>query len=132
MSRTLDELHILTDSRTDTASDDTTGVEAGPVLRSMQEYKCVLNVSALDVADTDETYTFKVQVSTDDATYADAGNVVALDQNSVAGRYEILLSGGLVELADATSIYARINLVVAGTTPSITWAAHLEPADVAV
>ena len=76
----------------------------------------VVQATAVDVADGNETYTFTVQESTDNVSFtaASAGvSVPAVGAHAVRCRI--------------TKRYVRLALTVAGTTPSITFKAWLNP-----
>ena len=75
-----------------------------------------LNVTALDQANQDETYTLALEESADGLTYVPTGLSVSVQS---AGTYHLV--GGL------TQRYARIYGTLAGTTPSITASAWLNP-----
>lgn len=88
-------------------------------------YDIVIVVSALDTGDADETYTFDVEVQADGG-----GNAVAAGQLAVVGlgQYVIKLDAGTLELLSADREQLALNLTVAGTTPSIEFAAWVAPA----
>jgi len=96
----------------------------------------VIDVSALDIASTDEFYTIILQGSPDSG-FGTAGNIVELcaihigakgprlsdaDKDSTTGRYILRFQN---ELNGATYRYLRLYTVVAGTTPTITYEAHV-------
>jgi hypothetical protein len=76
----------------------------------------VVQATAVDIADGNETYTFTVQESSDNVTFtaASAGvSVGAVGTHAVRCR--------------VTKRYVRLALAVSGTTPSITFKAWLNP-----
>ena len=77
----------------------------------------VADVSALDTTDGDETYAFTVQESADGGvTWTDAGPAVTV---TAAGAVSVpcFISGSNL----------RLSLNVGGTTPSVTYTAHMVP-----
>lgn len=81
-----------------------------------QPAAAVVQVSALDTADTDETYTAVVEESADNSTFTPAGPEIA-----------ITATGALSVPGFISKRYVRLKLTLAGTTPSITYKAHLVP-----
>ena len=76
----------------------------------------VVQVTVLDLADGNETYSFVLQESSDNVTFTAAGaSISATAVGAVAVR-------GWV-----TKRYARLALTVSGTTPSITFKAWINP-----
>jgi hypothetical protein len=102
-----------------------------PVEQARIDAVAVVNVTALDISSTDETYTLMVVVSNDPSMLT--GNVQAgglqlgkgtaatmrspNSADSVVGTYEIMFS---TNVAGSLYQYAAVYLTVAGTTPSIT------------
>lgn len=96
----------------------------------------VIDISAIDHTNDDETYELIVQGSTS-ATFADTiVNLASLNTNAAgagvggadvepaSGRYVL----GVSNLFNSTLYrYLRINAVVGGTTPSVTYKAWLAP-----
>lgn len=82
----------------------------------------VVNVTACDRANSDETYTFVLQESADDVTYADAGPPVAVDVAAAAATLGVISVPGFI-----SKRYRRLKLTPTGTTPSITYEAHFNP-----
>ena len=79
--------------------------------------KGVVPVAAVDTTDTDETYSLKLEESSDNATFSAITPAVAV---TAAGLYEA--KGFLSQR------YVRLVMTAAGTTPSITYgAAYLDP-----
>lgn len=70
-------------------------------------------VSAADFTSTDETYTFKLQHSTDNSTFTDCGAAISVVAGTVGG--SILIHGTILNR------YVRYALTAGGTTPSITY-----------
>ena len=89
----------------------------------------VVDVTAIDVSSTNETYDIIVQLS-NSATFASGvvnrialklGTTVAgSSANDVVGRYELPFDN---EFAEATYRYVRLYTLVGGTTPSINYKA---------
>lgn len=79
-------------------------------------FAAVIDVTAIDFTSSDETYAFHLEESDDDATYVDAGVPVDVDEVGVH------VAKGIV-----TKRYVRLVLDVDGSTPSITYSAHLNP-----
>lgn len=76
----------------------------------------VVEVTAMDLASTNETYAFTLEESDDDETFTACGPKVSL---TAVGTYSI---PGFV-----SKRYARLALDVAGDTPSITYKSWLAP-----
>lgn len=113
---------VLQASVTKAASFDSAGLDMGegysPDLLG-QPVAGIVEVTAIDLAQADETYTFKLQESSDNGVldaFADVGVAVACTGTGI-----IMCKGFL------TKRYARLVLTAAGTTPSITYAAWLRP-----
>jgi hypothetical protein len=100
-----------------------------PVQQARIEMVAVLDVTAIDISSTNETYKFLVNVSNDPAF--GAGNVVnagAIElgylastdvvngASSVTGRYEVMFTNNI---AGSIYEYAQVYLIAGGTTPSI-------------
>jgi hypothetical protein len=77
---------------------------------SGQPTAAVVNVTAIDRADTNETYTFKVQESADNSSWADITVTVS---RTATGAFAIPFF--------LTNRYARVVLTAGGTTPSVTY-----------
>lgn len=90
-----------------------------------ESYALVIAVSALDLADADETYVFDVEVQA-----AGGGNAVTAVTFPVvaAGKSVITLDADTLEKLSADREELALNLTVGGTTPSITFAAWIAPA----
>jgi hypothetical protein len=109
---------LLTDTTTKTTAFNTPAVDLGAGFNPGglgRPAAAVVQVSAMDVADGNETYTFTLQESSDNVSFTNAGASVAATPGAVAVR------GWL------TKRYARLALVVGGTTPSITFKSYLNP-----
>jgi hypothetical protein len=76
----------------------------------------VVNVTAADTSDGNETYSFVLQESTDNAAWAACGAALAVTTTGV-----VAVKGRV------KSRYVRLALTVGGTTPSITFKAWLNP-----
>ncbi len=81
-----------------------------------QPVAAVAQVSALDLANADETYSFVLEESDDNATFTAAGPIISVTQ-----------TGTLSVPGFLSKRYTRLKLDVGGTTPSITYIAHLVP-----
>jgi hypothetical protein len=73
-------------------------------------------VTALDLADANETYSFTLQESADNSTYTAAGAAAA-----------VTATGAAVVKGRVKQRYVRLALTTGGTTPSITFKAWLNP-----
>ncbi len=100
------------------------------------EGRLVVDVSAMDIASTDEFYGIILQGSPD-SDFGTAGNIVELcqisigakgprlsdaDKDDTVGRYVIPVHN---QWNGVTFRYLRLYTKVAGTTPTITYEAHL-------
>ena len=85
----------------------------------------VIQVSALDVDDADETYDIDIEMSTDDATWVKVGCVSDAELKAAAlpGAGRILKP--VHNQGSEMYRYVRLNVTIAGTTPSVTLTAHL-------
>lgn len=91
-----------------------------------EQLAIVVDVTAVDPADADETYTFHVQTDSV-ADFSDSPiNSFSIAADRV-GTYVILLDVDTLRLLDADGAFVRLNLVIAGTTPSITYSAWVHP-----
>jgi len=79
-----------------------------------QQACAVVSITALDTTDTNETYAFVLQESHDGSTWANAGPIITVTATGIAS-----IPGWLARR------YARLNLDVGGTTPSITYESWL-------
>ena len=82
----------------------------------------VIDVTAADRANSDETYNFKLQESADNVTFTDIGANVALPVAGAVATLDTLVPKGFL-----TKRYVRLASTLAGTTPSITFKAYLKP-----
>jgi len=113
-----DAQFLLTDTTTKTAAFNTNAVDLGAGFNPGglgRPAAAVVSVTAMDVADGNESYTFTLQESSDNVSFSAAGASVAANPGAVAVR------GWL------TKRYARLALTVSGTTPSITFKSYLNP-----
>jgi hypothetical protein len=85
---------------------------------------CVL-VSALDVANADETYDIDIEVSTDNATWVKAGCISDVELKAVAASGAGRLYKPFHNQGSEMYKYVRLNGALAGTTPSMTITAFL-------
>jgi len=76
----------------------------------------VVDVSAIDTADGDETYSFKLEESADNNAWTDASAAKAATAVGV-----------LTFPATLTKRYQRLTVTIAGTTPSVTYAGWINP-----
>ena len=76
----------------------------------------VVQVTALDTADGNETYSLVLQDSADNVTFAAVGAAAA-----------VTATGAVAVKGRVTRRYVRLALTVGGTTPSITFKAWLNP-----
>jgi hypothetical protein len=81
-----------------------------------QAFGAVVNIAAADRTTADETYTFTLQESSDNAAWNDATPGVT---RTAIGAFAL---HGFV-----SKRFVRLKLVVGGTTPSVTYTAHLVP-----
>jgi hypothetical protein len=118
-----DSLLVLQASTTKTADFQSTAVTA-PTIDNDYMGKAIINVTACDDADADETYLMYLE-DYDGTTYRKVGCVEI--PAGVTGIYEIAYSGAsAAKHAVAADIEGvRVNLDVSGTTPSITFEAFL-------
>ena len=110
---------LIQDTTTKTAAFNTPGLDLGagflPGGLGLAA-GVVLQVTAVDLADGNETYAFTVQESTDNVTFTAASaavNVTAVGTTPLRTRI--------------TKRYVRVSLAITGTTPSITFKAWLNP-----
>lgn len=76
----------------------------------------VVQVTALDTSSGDESYKFTLQQSADNVTFA----AIGADTSAAA-------TGVLIVKGHVTQRFVRAALVIAGTTPTITFKAWLNP-----
>ena len=109
---------LMQDTTTKTASYTTPGLDLGSGFAPGGlglPVAAVVHVTAADVADGNEVYTFVLQESGDNVTFANAGASTPVSPGAAAVK-------GWV-----TKRYVRLSLSVSGTTPSITFKAWLNP-----
>ena len=110
---------LIQDTTTKTATFNTPGLDLGagflPGGLGLAA-GVVLQVTAVDLADGNETYAFTVQESTDNATFTAAS--AATNVNAV---------GATPLRTRITKRYVRVALTITGTTPSIAFKAWLNP-----
>jgi hypothetical protein len=110
---------LLQDTTTKTANFNTPALDFGAGFSPGGLGKPVAGVvqtTALDTVDGNETYSFVLQESSDNVTFAAAGASIAVTAVGTAA-----VRGWL------TKRYARLALTISGTTPSITFKAWLNP-----
>jgi hypothetical protein len=110
---------LMQDTTTKTANFNTTGLDLGSGFAPGglgKPVAAVVNVSALDASSGDETYSLTLEESSDNASFAAAGAAQA-----------VTAVGAVAVRGWLTKRYARIALVVGGTTPSVTFKAWLNP-----
>ncbi len=128
-SFTYDADHLLKASGAVTATGASSILNLGD---ARCDARVIVDVSAIDITTGDEAYELRVQVS-DSASFASGiqtvgafkfgdSTVTGGSADTVVGRYELGVSN---EFNGTIYTYLRINAVVAGTTPSITYAAYL-------
>jgi hypothetical protein len=82
-----------------------------------QPMAAVVTVTARDGTTGDETYTFTLQQSADGST----------GWTAIGAAASVTAIGGAMAKGFVTARYVRLAMVAAGTTPSITYSAHLSP-----
>ena len=110
---------LLQDTTTRTASYSTPSIDFGAGFNPGglgRPIAAVLQVTAADTGDGNESYTFVLQESSDNVSFLSAGAGVA-----------VTTTGAHAVRGWATKRYVRLALTVAGTTPSITFKAWLNP-----
>ena len=111
------------------AAETSTVNEAGLALdiRKAGNFKMVFDVSAVDFGDADETYALVVDVDSEVA-FGDSPVEVGRISVLATGTLEIPLSADFVESLDPNAAAIRVGVEIAGTTPSISYAAYVVPA----
>ena len=125
----LDEEHRLdaaagAAATTQAASANTTAIDMGAGFApggTGLPVAAVIDVTAADRANSDETYNFKLQESADNSTFVDIGPNVALPVAGAVATLDTLVAKGFL-----TKRYVRLASTLAGTTPSITFKAYLK------
>jgi hypothetical protein len=110
---------LMQDTTTKTANYQTTALDLGSGFAPGglgTPAAAVANVTALDTSSGNESYTLTLEESADNVSFSPAGAAQAV---SAVGA--VAVRGWL------TKRYARLSLAVAGTTPSITFKAWLNP-----
>lgn len=122
----LDANMVLQAAVTKTASFDSAGFNLGAGFAPGgvgSPMAAVVDVTACVRNDGDETYTFTLQeCDTVDGSYTACGAAVAVDVSGTDATLGAISVPGFV-----SKPYVRLSLVIAGTTPSITYSAHLVP-----
>jgi hypothetical protein len=116
---------LLQDTVTKTASFDSAGLDLGSGYApggGGQAVQGLVNVTAADRADSNETYTFKLQESSDNSTFTDVSPAVAVPVSGATATVGVVQLKGFV-----VKRYVRLSLTAAGTTPSVTYKAWLNP-----
>ena len=110
---------LLTDTTTKTASFNTPALDLGAGFAPGGlglPVGGVVQVTAVDVADGNESYAFTLQESSDNVTFA------AASPGAVTGAVGTYPVRGRI-----SKRFVRLALTIAGTTPSITFKAWLNP-----
>lgn len=110
---------LMQDTTTKTAVYQTPGLDLGSGFSPGglgTPAAAIVNVTALDLADGNESYTLVLQESSDNVTFTAAGATVNATAVGVAA-----VKGWI------TKRYVRLSLTVVGITPSITFKAWLNP-----
>lgn len=84
--------------------------------------KLAVSAGTIDLASTDETYSFKVQDSADNSTFADVASLSAVAVTANNDMKNIRVDG----LGTSVRRYVRAVLTAGGTTPSIACSAVFE------
>ena len=110
---------------TQTASTNSPGLDLGAGFAPGgigQPMAGIVNVTACDRANSDETYNLLLQESSDNASWSNCSAAIAV---TVAGAVATL--GVYVLKAVVSKRYVRLSTTIGGTTPSITFKAWLNP-----
>lgn len=114
-----DSALLVQDTTTKTANYQTAGLDLGSGFAPGglgKPVAAVVNATALDLVSGNETYTLTLEESSNNSTFTTAGAVTA-----------VTATGAVAVRGWLTQRYARLSLVVGGTTPSITFKAWLNP-----
>lgn len=114
-----DEQLVLQATATQTASANSAALDMGSGYAPGgvgQPVAAVIQVTAIDRVTGDETYNFKLQESSDNSAWTDISPNVA---TTVVG---VIVAKGIL-----TKRYVRLATTLAGTTPSVTYKAYLNP-----
>lgn len=94
---------------------------------------CVINIEAIDIANSDETYTFRLVGSNvadrsdaqvlDTLVIGDAAAIAIQTVDAAAGDRYVMRAR--TEINDTRFRYVDLHLDVAGTTPSVTFGAYI-------
>lgn len=76
----------------------------------------IINVTALDHADGNETYSFTIEESADNSSWTSTGQT-----------FTPTAVGNSQTIVPVTKRYVRAHLTVGGTTPSLTYSAYFGP-----
>ncbi len=127
--RTLDKNLELRDNADGAETSSASEAAIKFAVRKIGMYKAVVILSAVDVADTDETYVFNIEVSdASGGTYTSIASLSFAAGAAQTGSYDIPLSGQLAEQLDADAEYIRVTATLGGTTPSVTYGCYLTKA----
>lgn len=97
-------------------------------LISCPTFVAVIDVTAIDRTTEDETYVFSMQSL--DSAGANPVQLGALISLTTTGQYVIAVdSPTAVKLAGASDSKIQLTATIGGTTPSITYSAHLQRAN---
>lgn len=110
---------LLQDTVTKTASFNSASLDLGVGFSPGglgKPMAAVVQITALDLSSGDETYKFTLQQSSDNATFTPCGA-----DASAAAAATVLAKGHV------TQRYVRLALTAAGTTPSVSYKAWLNP-----
>ena len=110
---------LMQDTTTKTAAYNTPGLDLGSGYAPGglgQSVAAVVNVTALDTGDGNETFSFVLQDSADNISFAPVGALTG-----------VTTSGVVAVKGRVTRRYVRLALSAGGTTPSITFKAWLNP-----
>lgn len=110
---------LMQDTTTKTANFNAAGLDLGSGFAPGALGKpvaAIANVTALDTGSGNETYSLTLEESNDNISFTSAGAAQA-----------VTATGAVAVRGWLTKRYARLALVVGGTTPSITFKAWLNP-----
>jgi hypothetical protein len=110
---------LMQDTTTKTANFNTVALDLGSGFAPGglgKPVAAVVNATALDTSSGNETYSLTLEESSDNVTFAAASAAQA-----------VTATGAIAVRGWLTKRYARLALVVGGTTPSITFKAWLNP-----
>lgn len=121
------DLALRTSGTAVTSTTSETGVEFA--VRSVGEYKAVVNYSGMDYTTTDESYVFSIEVSDlVGGTYTAIATMPDIGSATSSGHLDIPLSGKIAEQLDADSAFIRVTATLGGTSPSIDYDCFLTKA----